>query len=227
MVSLDIKLRRTTTAQQVADGLSELIMSGRFGPGTRLRESAIATELGVSRNTVREAVRVLQLGGLIRHEVNRGAVVITPTTESVQALYGARATLEVAAARGTVPVRNALDPVRRALERLYRAVEALEVPEIVTADLAFHSAIVAMLGNNRIDDFYAELTRELRFYLTILSVEDRESANLAALIGDHAAILDALTSGDRDRAVRAIGAHIEQNARRVCDILETRGASPG
>lgn len=84
VVSLDIKLRRTTTAQQVADGLSELIMSGRFEPGTRLRESAIAAELGVSRNTVREAVRVLQLGGLVRHEVNRGAVVITPTSENVR-----------------------------------------------------------------------------------------------------------------------------------------------
>lgn len=42
----------------------------------------------------------------------------------------------------------------------------------MTADLAFHSAIVALVGNTRIDGFYGELTRELRFYLTILSVED-------------------------------------------------------
>lgn len=106
VVLLDIKLRRTTTAQRVADGLSELIMSGKFEPGPRLRESAIAAELGVSRNTVREAVRVLQLGGLVRHGVNRGEVVITPTSENVQALYGARTMLEVA-------VRPAGQPLQR------------------------------------------------------------------------------------------------------------------
>lgn len=225
MVPLEINLRRTTTAQQVADGLSELIMSGRFEPGTRLRESAIAAELGVSRNTVREAVRVLELGGLVRHEINRGAVVITPTTQSVQALYGARAVLEVTAARGRAPTTIDLDRVRNALEQLRRGVDTRDVHEIVTADLAFHSAIVAMLGNDRIDGFYAELTRELRFYLTILSVEDRESANLEGLVADHAAILDALTSGDEEQTIRTIEAHLEQNARRVCEILAIRDAS--
>lgn len=135
--------------------------------------------------------------------------------------------LEVAAARGTAPATDDLNPVREALEQLRQGVETQEVHDIVTADLAFHSAIVALLGNTRIDGFYAELTRELRFYLTILSVEDRESANLAALVADHAAILDALTSGDREQSVRTIEAHIEQNARLVCKILESREPSLG
>lgn len=222
MVPLDITVRCTTTAQQVADGLLKLIMSGRFQPGTRLRESAIAAEIGVSRNTVREAVRVLQLGGLVRHEVNRGAVVIAPTKESVQALYGARATLEVAAAREAGTSNGNLEPVREALEQLRRGAETHRVHEIVTADLAFHSAIVAMLGNSRIDEFYTELTTELRFYLTVLSIEDREFADPEALVADHAAILRALTNGDREVAIRTLDAHIQQNARRVCEILEAR-----
>lgn len=219
---LDIDLRRTTAAQQVADGLSEMILSGKFAPGTRLRESAIAAELGVSRNTVREAVRVLQLGGLVRHEMNRGAVVITPTTDSVLALYGSRALLEVAAARGTVPAADLLDPVARALERLRRGVEARHGQEIVAADLAFHSAIVSMLGNPRIDGFYAELTRELRFYLTVLWIEDRELAQPEGLITDHVAILGALRGADRELAVRTLEVHIDENARRVCAVLESQ-----
>ena len=70
MSALDgIVLRRSTTAQQVADALSERILAGAFPPGDRLRESAIATELGIARNTVREAVRILQLGGLVRRDL--------------------------------------------------------------------------------------------------------------------------------------------------------------
>jgi len=73
MPALDgIVLRPSTTAQQVADRLSERILDGAFGPGDRLRESALATKLRVARNTAREAVRILELGGLVRYEVNRG-----------------------------------------------------------------------------------------------------------------------------------------------------------
>ena len=84
MSALDgMVVRRSTTAQQVADGLSDRILAGAFPPGDRLRESAIAAELKVARNTVREAVRILELSGLVRYEVNRGAVVISPTAQSV------------------------------------------------------------------------------------------------------------------------------------------------
>lgn len=217
---LDFTVHRTTTAQQVADGLSDLIMSGRFQPGTRLRESAIATDLGVARNTVREAVRILELGGLVRHEVNRGAVVIAPNQENVRALYGARGLLEGAAARQIHESDTPrLEPVREALDRLSQAAETRQVKDIVAADLAFHAAVVGLLGNSRIDAFYRELTTELRFYLTVLSVEDREYASPETIVEEHAHLLRALESGDADFAARAIEAHIEDNARRVCEIL--------
>src|SRR6478735_12403909 len=90
-------VQRSTAAQQLAAGLASRIVAGAFAPGERLRESAIAAERGVSRNTVREAVRILELSGLVRHEVNRGAVVISPTPENVEALYAARERLETAA----------------------------------------------------------------------------------------------------------------------------------
>ena len=63
----NLTLHRTSTAQQVADGLSDAIMRGEMPPGAPIRESAIAASLGISRNTVREAVRMLENGGLVRH----------------------------------------------------------------------------------------------------------------------------------------------------------------
>ena len=214
-------LRRLTTAQQVADGLSERILAGAFGPGDRLRESAIATELGVARNTVREAVRILELSGLVRYEVNRGAVVICPTPENVEALYTARERLETAAV-SRVPTRDQLTAISEAFDALVEAADSHDASRIVEQDLAFHSAIVALLDSSRLDEFYAELTQELRFYLMVLSVEDREFENPGMILAEHEAILSALRSGDPDRAVREVRAHIETNAQRLKQIIAER-----
>jgi DNA-binding GntR family transcriptional regulator len=224
-MDLDFTVRRTTAPQQVADGLSQLILSGHFGPGTRLRESAIAAELGVSRNTVREAVRILQLGGLVRYRVNKGAVVIAPTPEVVDGLYEARCQLEVAAVREPREAAE-LAPLRAAFARLATAADTLEVRDIVTADLDFHAAIVALLRSSRINAFYAELTTELRFYLSVLSMQDHEPHHRVSIVTEHAAILEAIESGRPVDAVRAVRTHVEDNARRVCDIVARETTSP-
>jgi DNA-binding GntR family transcriptional regulator len=214
-------VRRSTTAQQVAEGLSERILAGAFPPGDRLRESAIAAELKVARNTVREAVRILELSGLVRYEVNRGAVVIAPTLENLDALYTARERLETAAVSRT-PTTDQLTALAGALDALAQAARSHDPRRIVQTDMAFHRAIVAMLGSSRLDAFYDELTRELRFYLLVLSVEDREYENSAALLAEHEAILSAVLSGDPGRAVAEVRFHIETSVQRLKEILVAR-----
>jgi DNA-binding GntR family transcriptional regulator len=222
MSALDgMVLRRSTTAQQLADGLSERILAGAFTPGDRLRESAIAAELGVARNTVREVVRILELGGLVHYEVNRGAVVISPTPEAVDALYIARERLETAAVL-RAPRSEQLAAISEAFDALVRAADSRDARRIVDKDLAFHTAIVALLDSSRIDGFFAELTRELRFYLMVLSVEDREFESPDVLLAEHEAILSAIRSGDTARAVREVRAHIDTNAQRVKGIMAGR-----
>ena len=218
MSALDgLELRRTTTAQQLADGLGERIMAGAFGPGDRLRESAIAAELGVARNTIREAVRILELTGLVRYEVNRGAVVIAPTPENVQALYTARERLETAAAART-PSPEQLHAINAAFDDLVKAAETGDTKQIVDRDLAFHQTIVAVLDSSRLDDFYAAMTKELRFYLTVLSKDETPDE----VVADHRAIVDAIRTGDRDQAVAQIRAHIDTSVQRLEQLLAER-----
>jgi DNA-binding GntR family transcriptional regulator len=205
----------------VADGLSERILAGAFAPGDRLRESAIATQLGVARNTIREAVRILEHGGLVRYEVNRGAVVISPTPANVDALYTARDRLETAAV-SRVPSETQLNEIDEAFEALTEAAASHDAHLIVDKDLAFHSAIVSLLNSSRLDEFYAELTRELRFYLMVLSMEEREYENSDVVLAEHEVILSAIRSRDPDRAVREVRSHIETNAQRLKDILAER-----
>lgn len=218
MSALDgIEVRRTTTAQQLADGLSERILAGAFGPGDRLRESAIAAELGVARNTIREAVRILELTGLVRYEVNRGAVVIAPTPENVEALYTARERLETAAVVRT-PSPAQLEAITARFDDLVTTARTGDLREIVDRDLAFHQAIVAMLDSSRLDEFFAALTKELRFYLTVLTRSDTPDE----VVAEHEAILDALRAGDRDRAVAEIRAHIGTSVQRLKELLARR-----
>ncbi|MFZ3562645.1 GntR family transcriptional regulator [Streptomyces sp. BH055] len=210
--------QRTTTAQQIADGLSERILGGSFRPGERLRESAIAAELGIARNTVREAVRLLEHGGLIRFQANRGAVVISPTPRSVDELYTAREHLEAAALAAPLGAAQ-LASVEAAYERLVTVTASLRRADIVAADLAFHGAIVATLGNARLDAFYAGLTRELRFYLMALSAHERENENPRRLLGEHEPLMAAIRAGDAERAQREARHHIASNGARVQEIL--------
>ena len=218
MSALDgLEVRRTTTAQQLADGLAERIVAGAFGPGDRLRESAIAAELGVARNTIREAVRILELTGLVRYEVNRGAVVIAPTPENVEALYTARERLETAAAART-PRPEQLQAINAAFDDLVAAAKTGDPKQIVDRDLAFHQAIVAALDSSRLDDFYAAMTKELRFYLTVLSKDETPDE----IVAEHQAIVDAIRAGDRDRAVAEISAHIDTSVQRLKQLLAER-----
>jgi DNA-binding GntR family transcriptional regulator len=214
-------VRRATTAQQLADGLTERILAGAFAPGDRLRESAIAAEVGVARNTIREAVRILELSGLVRYEVNRGAVVISPTQDNVETLYTARERLETAAAART-PSPEQLGTIATAFDALVTAADSHDPRQIVEADLAFHASIVALLESSRLDEYYAELTQELRFYLMVLSIEDHEFENPSVVLAEHEVILTALRSGDPDHAVGEVRAHIETNAQRLKEILAER-----
>jgi DNA-binding GntR family transcriptional regulator len=217
----NLTLRRTSTAQQVADGLSDAIMRGEMPPGAPIRESAIAASLGISRNTVREAVRMLEAGGLVRHTMHHGAAVVDPSQEDLDELYRARIALELSAA--SLPrTPEELAPVRQALQDLMTAYETHDPAVIAEKDLAFHAAIVALLGSKRIDEFYGQLARELRFFLMVLSVEDREYDIQEGVIEEHTSIMAALETGDPAKARAVLYEVLSVNAEKVRAIFAKR-----
>jgi DNA-binding GntR family transcriptional regulator len=219
----NLTLRRTSTAKQVADGLSDAIMRGEMPPGTPIRESAIAASLGISRNTVREAVRMLEAGGLVRHTMHHGAAVLDPSPEDLDELYRARIALEMAAA-GQPRTAEELVPVRGALQDLMTAYETHDPAVIAEKDLAFHAAIVSLLGSKRIDEFYRQLARELRFFLMVLSIEDREYDIQEGVIEEHTSIMAALETGDPAKAREVLHEVLTVNAEKVRTIFAKRAS---
>ena len=224
MPALDnLVIRRTTAAQQIADALSDMIVRGELAPGAPLRESALATRLGVSRNTVREAVRMLEQGGLVQIEVGRGAVARRLELDDIADLYRVREVLELTAVRESNGAD--LSGVAEALAKLERGVRSGSVHEAVERDLAFHASIVALLGNERLDRFFADVCAELRFFLAVLSHVDEEIKHPRQLVEQHAVVLRALEAGDRRRAASLLRDHIRSNAERVSAVLRGRESS--
>lgn len=217
----DIRLNRTSTADQVAKGLADKIMLGELGAGEPLRENAVALDLKISRNTVREAVRLLEQSGLVRYEFNRGTVIAEPSVEALGELYDARLALEVAAVSAPISA-GGIGRVREAYDRLSDAAGAGTAQDIVSHDLAFHVALVSLLGSARIDSFYAQLVRELTFFLMVLSIEEKEYERPTLVVDEHRPIVEALEAGDRETAIRAVTEHIQSNTERVRRVLESR-----
>ena len=93
-------LGRTSTAERVADILRTRIAEGFFPPGERLAEDAIGKALGVSRNTLREAFRLLTHERLLVHELNRGVFVRVLAVEDVADIYRTRRLVECAVVQG-------------------------------------------------------------------------------------------------------------------------------
>jgi len=218
----ELVLHRVSTAQQVADGLSEMILNGNLGPGAPLRESAIAASLGISRNTVREAVRILEQGGLVRRpEMHRGASVVDPSDEELADLYRARLKLEVMAA-GEDNTRESLAGVRAAFDSMVEAAELRQPKLIVERDLALHAAIVRRLGSRRIDAFYEQLALQLRFFLMVLSLKDLEYEAPEQIILEHEQIVTAIERGDKAGSQTLIAELINANELRVRAIFRER-----
>jgi DNA-binding GntR family transcriptional regulator len=214
----DLSIAPSTTVDQIVQALSDAILGGKLAPGTRVRESALAVQLGVSRNTVREAVLILQQTGLVRHVVNRGAIVRPLEPDEVADLYRVREVLELAAVKAASAASD-LTPVKIALDELEAAAVSGDVNRTVERDLNFHGSLVTLLRSPRLDEYFMTLRRELRYYLAAISYAHKETEAPHALVQQHAVVYRALKRGDNDRAHRLLREHIQLNARMVLELL--------
>lgn len=228
LLPVDTKLRRSSTADEIVAILRESIVSGQLAPGTQLREVALADELGVSRPTLREALRSLQLqgDGLVRHRTNRGVFVSDITADDVDDIYRVRAVLESngarACAKATAAQRELIESTFLALRASW---EGGNLQQLIDADLGFHRAIVALLGSPRLDAVFAGTCDGLKFCLSVLSSVAPEGARGPDAREQHSAIFAALMARDAATAERLVIGHIEDNWERIVGIVRKRDAS--
>ncbi|MER6053341.1 GntR family transcriptional regulator [Streptomyces sp. NPDC001793] len=205
---------RAGTAERVADILRERITEGRFPPGTRLSEESIGGALGVSRNTLRESFRLLTHERLLEHRLNRGVFVRMVTVEDLDDIFRVRMLVECAAVRGLGrgPYDAATAPLVAAIEEAVRAGEAAAAerawPELSTANLRFHQAVVALAGSPRTDELMRGVLAELRL---VFHVMDDPRRFYAPYLVRNRQIAETLLAGDAAEAELLLRAYLEDS----------------
>lgn len=156
-------------AARAATELSEWITEGQLAPGSRLSEEWLVAELGISRNTLREAFRVLAHDGLLVHRFNRGTFVAELTGADVRDVYRIRRFLEPTVVRSLVPADvDRLGPLGAAVAEGAAAVAGQRWPEVGTANMHFHRRLVALAGSPRLDATMRRLAAELRLVFAVI-----------------------------------------------------------
>ncbi|NUW38340.1 GntR family transcriptional regulator [Nonomuraea sp. SMC257] len=161
------RLGRSSTAERVADILRDRISEGFFEPGQRLSEEAISEALGVSRNTLREAFRLLGHERLLDHRLNRGVFVRILSAEDVADLYRVRRVIEGAAVRRS-PTPQALGLIKEAVADAERAAARDDWRAVGTANIRFHQALVTLNRSPRLDEAMRQLLAELRLVFHVM-----------------------------------------------------------
>ncbi|WP_370944828.1 GntR family transcriptional regulator [Amycolatopsis sp. cg5] len=155
-------LGRTSTAQRVADILGTRIAEGFFKPGERLSELDIGTALGVSRNTLREAFRLLTHQRLLTHELNRGVSVRKPTVEDVRDIYRVRKLIECSAVQALTKRPAEYEALAKAVADGDLAAREGRWRDLGTANIHFHGAIASLAHSERVNELMTVLSAELR-----------------------------------------------------------------
>ena len=217
-----LRIDRRSTSDQAAAVLRSRILSGDLRPGTPLEEVRLAGAFGISRNTMREAIRRLVYEGLVQHNLHRGAML---SEEAVSDIYQARMFLEpaaVLASQGRDP--DEFGALARIAHEMYVASDTLDWSRIADLDMRFHSTIVDFLESRRISGFVRTLFGELRLGLVTLDQEDGEFA--LAQAREHRRIADLLVEGRQEECGDALKSHLRDAEVRLRGVIAgERGAA--
>jgi DNA-binding GntR family transcriptional regulator len=211
------RISRSNVSSEVADYIREQIFAGRLAFGSRVPQDAIAAALGVSRLPVREALKALESDGMVQSEPHRGTFVSDVSPEDLLDHYDICGVIHgLAASRAATVIDEAqLDALRDLDRRIHAETDDAKAYEL---HFAFHQSINRIGGSRRLRAVLHQLSHQLPTSL-FTSVAPRDLGSEEA----HAAVLEALASGDGDRAAEVCREHLSAEGRLVVDRLRARG----
>jgi len=204
-MSRDTAISRSVLSDQVKDRLLQAILAGRYPPGSRIIETRVARELGISQAPVREALRDLEALGIVEIAAFRGARVRRPSAAELLEAYGVRTVLESLAARLAVARITAhdLDELQGLVDEMGQAARDGDIHAEAAADARFHGRIVEIAGNAPLERVWRSLEPFSRTYITMIV----PGVDLRLFPPLHPPILAALRQRDGELAAEALRRH--------------------
>ncbi len=198
----------------VFNTLRKAILTGELKPGERLMEIHLANRLGVSRTPIREAIRKLELEGLVIMIPRRGAEVAQITEKSLKDVLEVRRALdalcaELACDRISVQEEQQL---KRACDEFEHATETKDATTIARADVRLHDIIVQATGNRRLIQLINNLSEQMyRYRFEYIKDESRHDN----LVAEHRMIYESIVRHDKEQAAKAAKLHIDNQEKSI------------
>lgn len=208
----------------VFNTLRKAILTGQLKPGERLMEVHLANRLGVSRTPIREAIRKLELEGLVIMIPRRGAEVARITEKSLKDVLEVRRALdalsvELACERITP---EALEQLKEACKSFEEATKTKDAAVIAKADVALHDIIVEAAGNQRLCQLVNNLSEQMYRYRFVYIKEDSRHETLVA---EHREIYESILKRDKERAAKAVRLHIDNQEKSILQQIVLENGS--
>lgn len=201
-----VPFARSNLREQIKDVILQRIVEGSYPPGSRIVETRVAQELGVSQGPVREALRDLEQLGCIVHEPFRGCSVRAFSAEELLEAFPVRAALEALAARLAAERITEPELLRLAelLETMRGAARRGDAHDQSQANASFHALIVRASRNATLERQWSLLEPFSRTYISV----SKSEVDLLALSERHVPILEALRARDGEAAADAMHRHL-------------------
>ncbi|SCZ00126.1 GntR family transcriptional regulator [Alkaliphilus peptidifermentans] len=207
----------------VFENLREAILEGKLEPGQRMMEIQLAEQLGVSRTPVREAIRKLELEGLVIMVPRKGAYVADVSIKDIMEVLEIRAVLEglaasLAAERMTDEELDELEMISYQFKRSY---QQDDVEGMIEKDIEFHERIFNSARNEKLVQIAQGLREQIyRFRVTYIS----EYNKAKELVEEHQAILETISQRDAEKAYEVAAKHIENAGSHMMEsVLKGKG----
>lgn len=203
----------------VFHALRKGIMQGDLKPGERLMEIKLANRLGVSRTPIREAIRMLELEGLVVMIPRKGAQVAEITEKDLKDVLEVRMGLEEMAVTLACQriTDDQLENLYQASRKFENAVKEDDLTELAQADVDFHDLIYKATGNERLVQLLNNI-REQMYRYRVEYLKDEEIRT--SLIREHDTLLDKLRQRDMAGAKAATASHIERQQNYILHTIE-------
>lgn len=199
--------------------LRQAILKGELQPGERLMEIKLADTLGVSRTPIREAIRKLELEGLVVMIPRKGAAVANITEKDTKNVLEVRRTLEMFAVEVACDriTEEELAQLKEAAKAFEASKGSMDLIRIAETDIHFHEIIYEATHNERL----VQILNNLRENMYRYRIEYLKDPNYYdSLVGEHQEILDAIEAGDKEKARVCMKDHIENQQLAVISKLK-------
>jgi DNA-binding GntR family transcriptional regulator len=216
------QIYRVSVADQVASILRQRILTGELRPGNALQEVPLSVALGVSRNTMREAMRILSLEGLLKRSIHRGVAVSQLSPIDVQEIYHLRRMLEIPAVLAAKPGHEVFAELRSELDGYERAVRERDWMRAVRHDLHFHNLLVRFHGNKRLESFYQKLVAEVRMGMVLVDLSHEDPSKLIPV---HRKIYELLSANKLQQCAGVLAQHLDDSESRLFQVMQAQNSN--